>query len=102
MTYVDDAIGMVRAVMEMAQARFTPINIGNEDELSVEEIARAVARVSGIPFDPVYLPPREADPQRRRPDMTMARALGLSATTSLDDGLRATYEWLRKGRLAFA
>lgn len=102
MTYVDDAITLIRAVMEREQAQLQPINIGSEEEYRVEEIARAVARVLGIEFDPVYLPAREGDPQRRKPDLTLARGYDLVPRTPLESGLRATYHWLLDERSAFA
>jgi nucleoside-diphosphate-sugar epimerase len=103
LVYVDDAIEMLRAVMERPQSTpLHPINIGSDEEHTVEDIARAVARVCGVEFKATYLPAADADPQRRRPDLAFARACGLRATTKLDDGLRATFAWLRSDRLAFA
>jgi nucleoside-diphosphate-sugar epimerase len=101
--YVDDAIAMLRAVMDRPQSSpLRAINIGSEEEHTVEEIARAVARISGVEFKATYLPAQDGDAQRRRPDTTLARASGMCATTPLDDGLRATLAWLRNDRLAFA
>jgi len=102
MTYVDDAIGLLRAAMERPQSGLQPINIGSDQELTVEEIARVVARIAEVPYNPDYLPGRESDPKMRRPDLTLARSYGMPNPTSLEDGLRATYRWLREERLAFA
>src|ERR1700691_4139665 len=38
MTYVDDAIALLRLVMERPQVALQPINVGNDDERSVEDI----------------------------------------------------------------
>ena len=102
MTYVGDAVRNVRGLMERDQPELRPLNIGNDRELSILDIARAVARVAGIAFEPVHLPARPGDPQRRRPDLTLAHEYGLVPTTSLEDGLTATYRWYREERLAFA
>jgi nucleoside-diphosphate-sugar epimerase len=102
MTFVDDAIALLRLVMERPQPSLQPINIGNDDERSVEEIARALAAVTGTPFTPVYESAREGDPQRRKPDLTLARSYGWAPSTSLEDGLRITWEWFSEERLAFA
>jgi nucleoside-diphosphate-sugar epimerase len=102
MTYVDDAIELLRLVMEVPQVKLQPINIGNDDERSVEDIARALARVAGVEFRAEYLPGREQDPQRRKPDLTLARSYGWAPTTSLEQGLRATYRWFKEVRLRFA
>jgi dTDP-glucose 4,6-dehydratase/UDP-glucuronate decarboxylase len=102
MTFVDDAIELLRLVMERPQAKLQPINIGNDDERSVEDIARALAGVTGTPFNPHYESAREGDPQRRKPDLTLARGYGWSPTTSLEEGLRITWRWFTEERLAFA
>jgi nucleoside-diphosphate-sugar epimerase len=102
MTYVADAIELARMVMDQTFATLQPVNVGNDDERSVEEIARTLARIAGVEFTPAYLPAREQDPQRRRPDLTVARRLGWAPSTSLEDGLRETYRWFREDRLAYA
>ena len=79
-----------------------PVNVGNDEEASVEEIARTLAAVAGVDFNPVYLPPREQDPQRRKPDLTRAKSLGWSPSTPLRDGLRATFHWFQEARLVYA
>jgi dTDP-glucose 4,6-dehydratase len=93
---------MLRAAMERQQDHLQPINIGNDEELSVEQIARVAARIAGVAFEPNYLPARESDPKMRRPDLTLARSYGMAPMTSLEDGLRATYRWLCEERRAFA
>ena len=102
MTYVADAVDSLRALMDMPQRGLQPLNIGNDRELTIEEIARAVARVAEVAFEPVYLPGRPGDPQRRRPDLTIARSYGLVPTTPLEKGLEATYRWFCGERMAFA
>lgn len=102
MTFVDDAIELLRLVMERPQTHLQPINIGNDDERSVEDIARAVAAVAGASFEPVYEAAREGDPQRRKPDLTLARSYGWRPSTSLHSGLRVTWRWFSEERVAFA
>lgn len=102
MTFVDDAIALLRLVMQRPQPALQPINIGNDDERSVEEIARVLAAVAGTAFNPAYESAREGDPQRRKPDLTLARAYGWEPSTSLEDGLRITWHWFTEERLAFA
>ncbi len=102
MTYVDDAIGLLMVVAKADLPVLQPVNIGSDDERSVGEIASAVARVSGKSLDVVHLPAREGDPQRRRPDLTVARNLGWMPSTPLDAGLRKTLDWFAGERMQFA
>jgi nucleoside-diphosphate-sugar epimerase len=95
MTFVDDAIDLLRIVMERSAPQLQPINIGNDDERTVLEIAEAFATAAAIPFEVQMLPARPSDPQRRKPDLSLARGFGWAPTTSLEEGLRATLDWLR-------
>jgi nucleoside-diphosphate-sugar epimerase len=102
LTYVADAVELIRLVMELKPSALTPVNVGSDDERSVEEVARTLAAVAGVEYVAVHLPSREQDPQRRRPDLRRARSLGWSPSTTLEDGLQATYRWFRDARLVFA
>jgi nucleoside-diphosphate-sugar epimerase len=102
LTFVDDAIGLLRLVMERPQTALQPINIGNDDERSVIEIAQAMAVIAGVSDAIVFEPGREGDPQRRKPDLTLARSYGWAPSTTLEDGLRTTWQWFKEERLAFA
>ncbi|MEO6990866.1 MAG: NAD-dependent epimerase/dehydratase family protein [Candidatus Baltobacteraceae bacterium] len=99
MTYIDDAIDLLLTVADSPVGDLRPVNVGNDDERSVEDIARVFASVADVPYDPEYLPPREGDPQRRRPELTRARALGWAPSTPLERGLRLTYEWFAAQRV---
>jgi UDP-glucuronate decarboxylase len=101
MTYVADAIDLLATVMDLAPRPLQPVNVGNDDERSVLQIAEAFARAAGVPFELEMLAPRPSDPQRRKPDLGLARSLGWSPATTLEEGLRATLEWLRSVSLAY-
>jgi UDP-glucuronate decarboxylase len=101
MTYVDDAIELLQIVMNEQQTVLEPINIGNDDERTVREIARAFAEAAGTPYVVEYLPGRPADPQRRRPDLSRARHLGWKPSTPLEDGLNSTISWLNDTSVSY-
>jgi dTDP-glucose 4,6-dehydratase/UDP-glucuronate decarboxylase len=102
MTFVSDALELLLLVTESKQEKLQPVNIGNDDERSIEEIASAFAKVLGAPFKAEYLDARPGDPQRRRPDMTLARSLGWLPATELESGLAQTLVWFSEARLAYA
>lgn len=102
MTYVTDAVDLILRVIDGEQKVLQPVNVGNDDERSVLEIARALATVAGVPFDVDFVAAREGDPQRRKPDLTIARQYDWAPTTELEDGLRRTLTWFTDERLSFA
>jgi nucleoside-diphosphate-sugar epimerase len=102
MTYVADAIELLQIVMRSPQLSLEPVNIGNDDERTILEIAEAFAQAAGVPFEVEFLPARPSDPQRRKPELTRARSFGWSPATPLEAGLRETVEWFRGAALSGA
>ncbi len=101
MTYIDDAVQLLRLVAETPADSLRPVNIGSDHERTVLEIAEVFARVAGVPFEVEHLDARQGDPQRRRPDLTRARAIGYTPGTALEAGLEKTIAWLRMSSAAF-
>lgn len=84
--YVDDMIGGMVALLESEVQ--DPVNIGNLDERTINELAEVVLGVTGSESGITYeeLPPQ--DPQVRRPDISKAREeVGWVPETPLREGL---------------
>jgi nucleoside-diphosphate-sugar epimerase len=93
LTYVEDVIEGILHVARTAQKTFRPVNIGNDEELSVKEIAARVARICQVPMTLRHLPPRPEDPQKRRPDLSYVRSIGWAPVTPVELGIAKTVEW---------
>jgi dTDP-glucose 4,6-dehydratase len=66
-----------------------PVNIGNPEEFTILECARAVQALTGSRSEIVFQPLPQDDPTRRRPDITRARTLlGWQPKVSLREGLQ--------------
>jgi nucleoside-diphosphate-sugar epimerase len=90
--YVDDEVTGLLALVESDYRG--PVNIGNDDERSVLEMARLVLELSGSRSELVFVDRPQDDPTQRRPDLTLARSLlGWQPETSLTVGLARTLEW---------
>jgi dTDP-glucose 4,6-dehydratase len=78
-----------------------PVNLGNDAEVSVLELAEIVRDLCGS-SSPIEFTEADADdPHVRCPDLTLARTrLGWTPTVPLEDGLRRTREWMRGRVLA--
>lgn len=102
MTYVADAVRLLLIVAEGPSVELRPVNIGSDHERTILEIAEIFATVAGVPFNIEFSPGRPGDPQRRRPILSRAIALGYVPQTNLEDGLRLTWNWLRNVAPAFS
>ncbi|HET7617382.1 MAG TPA: UDP-glucuronic acid decarboxylase family protein [Vicinamibacterales bacterium] len=93
-TYISDLVDGVLRLMESDLN--DPVNIGNPHEMTIEEIARTIIRMTGSRSKIVYRPLPEDDPKVRQPDITRARTLlGWEPKVSLEDGLATTLEYFR-------
>lgn len=87
-----------RAMVDLLEKRVTGfINLGNDKEMTILELAQLVHGKLGRPFEPVFLPERPHDHRRRCPDLTRLRQeLPGFQLTDLDRGLDLTIEYFRK------
>jgi UDP-glucuronate decarboxylase len=95
--YVSDLIRGLVCLMAVEPNPGRPINLGNPGEFTINELAALVMRTIKSKSRPCYLPLPADDPQRRRPDITRARALlGWEPQVQLKEGLRFTVAHFRK------
>ena len=92
--YVTDLVEGILRLMESDVN--DPVNIGNPHEMTIEEIAKAIIRISGSSSKIVYRPLPEDDPKVRRPDITRARTLlGWEPKVPLEEGLLMTLDYFK-------
>jgi dTDP-glucose 4,6-dehydratase len=91
-TYVDDLVRGILLLLDSAETG--PINCGTEHELTMLELAELIVRLTGS-RSPIELVPRTSDdPEKRRPDLTLARTkLGYEPRVGPEEGLRRTIEF---------
>jgi len=92
--YVTDLVDGIIRLMESNVNE--PVNIGNPHEMTIEEIARMIIKLTGSKSKIVYRPLPEDDPKVRQPDITRARTLfGWEPKVGLEEGLTRTLEYFR-------
>jgi len=93
--YVSDLIeGMLR-VMDLNLCD-SPINLGNEVEFTMNELADLVISMTGSTSKKIYRDLPSDDPKMRKPDTSRAKKLiNWSAETNLQNGLENTISYFR-------
>ena len=95
-TYVTDQIEGLLRLAAVDEANGSVVNIGNDKETKIIDMARMVLNITGSASGITYHPLPEDDPMRRRPDIARARdLLDWEPKVSLEEGLRNTVEWFR-------
>lgn len=93
--YVSDTIAGLLALMDRGKP-CRPVNLGNTEEMSVNQLAALVKGLTESNSEILTLPAEQDDPSRRCPDLTRAKEeLGWVPDVSLKDGLRMTIDWWR-------
>lgn len=92
--YVSDLVdGIIRL---MHSKENDPVNIGNPQEMTIEQIALQIIAMTGSTSKLVLRPLPTDDPKVRQPDITRARTLlGWEPKVSLEQGLGQTIEYFR-------
>ena len=89
--YVSDLIEGIVRLMDTADDCTGPVNLGNDTEFTIAQLAALVIDLTGSRSQVVHRPLPQDDPTQRKPDCTLAQSkLGWRATTPLAAGLERT------------
>lgn len=95
--YVDDLVAGMVAFMGTAADFPGPVNLGNDHEFTIRELAERVIALTGSSSRLVFKPLPSDDPKQRRPDLSLARTrLGWEPQVQLHEGLTATIGYFKK------
>ncbi len=90
--FVDDLLDGFVLLMEHP-TETGPVNLGNDGEFTVAELARLVLELTGSRSPIVHAPLPADDPKQRRPELAKARAvLGFAHRVPLREGLARTID----------
>jgi UDP-glucuronate decarboxylase len=92
--YVNDMVEALNRLLFTPEHITGPINLGRSEEFTIAELAELVVEMTNSRSTIEYFPLPCDDPRKRKPDLSLSRAvLDWEATTSLRGGLRATIEY---------
>ena len=93
--YIDD---LISGIINYAESSLTiPINLGTDVEISINQLAELVIKITKSNSKIVYKGLPADDPPQRRPDLSLAnKYLAYSHKVGLDQGLKIFSEWKKK------
>jgi nucleoside-diphosphate-sugar epimerase len=85
--YISD---LIDGIFKMAESHeFGPINLGNSNEMTLNELIKEISKLLSKNLDTTNLPELNDDPVRRKPDISLAKEkLGWEPKVSLTQGLQ--------------
>jgi len=87
--YIEDHLDATVSCLLNNQFINDVVNIGNDQEISVLELARAIVKIANSTSEIIHLEPlAEGDMTRRQPDIEKMKCLLKRPFTSLEDGLK--------------
>lgn len=94
-TYVDD---LVEGIYRLLMSNYPhPVNVGNPQEITINEFAEEIIRLTGSKSKVIYKPLPKDDPKQRKPDITLAkRVLDWEPKYSRAEGLKPTLEYFKE------
>lgn len=92
--YIDDLLDGLTALMDTGDEITGPVNLGNKNEFTINELAQMVLELTGSRSRIAYLPLPENDPVQRKPDTAYARELlNWEAAIPLREGLQKSISY---------
>jgi UDP-glucuronate decarboxylase len=94
--YCDDMVEGIIRMMNAPDDLVGPVNLGNPEEFTIEELAGLVIELTGSRSGLARRPLPADDPKQRRPDIALAASrLGWQPRVPLRVGLEKTIDWFR-------
>jgi GDP-D-mannose 3', 5'-epimerase len=90
--YIDDCLeGITRL---MASDWHEPINLGQDRDVSIDELYRMVANIAQVAIEQIHIPGPQGVRGRNSDNTRLRRVLGWEPSVSLEEGLALTYAWI--------
>jgi len=94
--YVDDLIAGLIRFMDTPDTFIGPVNLGNQNEISVLDLAERIIKLTGSKSKIVCLPLPADDPKQRKPDISLAfKELKWKPVIDLETGLIKTIDYFK-------
>lgn len=95
--YVDDLVEGIIRMMNSDDNFVGPVNLGNPNEFTMLQLAKAVLEITGSQSKFIHLPMPQDDPKQRQPDISLAynKLDNWKPTVELNEGLKLTIKYFK-------
>lgn len=95
--YVDDLVEGIIRMMNSDDNFVGPVNLGNPNEFTMLQLAKAVLEITGSQSKFIHLPMPQDDPKQRQPDISLAynKLDNWKPTLELNEGLKLTIKYFK-------
>src|SRR5216684_3895739 len=98
-TFVENAVQANLLACEAPNASGKVFNVGTGGRTSLNEVLKALAKITGKTLEAKYEPARDGDIRDSQADISQAReCLGYDPQVDFEQGLSRTYEWYRSSQ----
>jgi len=95
--YIDGLTEALRSFMNTGDSFTGPVNIGNTREVTINELAEMIIKMTGSKSALVYKDLPRDDPMQRKPDISLAREkLNWQPVNDLEQGLFKTIKYFKE------
>jgi UDP-glucose 4-epimerase len=95
-TYVDNAVQANLLACETPNISAKVFNVGTGGRVSLNEVLKSLAKITGKQLEAKYDPPRDGDIRDSQADITQAKELlGYDPQVVFEEGLSRTFEWYK-------
>ncbi|MFO7755623.1 MAG: UDP-glucuronic acid decarboxylase family protein [Bacteroidales bacterium] len=95
--YIDDLTEALKILMLTEDSFTGPVNLGNPREITINEMAELIIKMTGSRSKISYQPLPQDDPLQRQPDISLAKEkLGWEPVCDLEEGLSKTINYFKE------
>jgi UDP-glucuronate decarboxylase len=88
-TYIDDNIEVINTIFENRLITNNVINLGNDELITIKELAELIIKLSNSSSKIIYLPPlKDGDMSRRQPDNQKMKVILNKDLISISEGIK--------------
>jgi len=93
---IRDCIKGYRLLTQIEDLVGEPVNVGSGVSISINDLGRLICKLTGVGFDPIYLPPRAGEVRKLEADTTLISKYGWQPEVSFEEGLIYYISWFNE------